>query len=91
MGVKTSGPRLRLPAPLPLRDMQQPPKILADMYGLSVQKDFLIDVDEAITAEKARVLVELSGYLGYSAILSADAHTWLRSWTRTEPVNMVRQ
>ncbi|KUI57463.1 putative catechol O-methyltransferase 2 [Cytospora mali] len=71
------------------RDTWNTPKILADMHEFLAQFDFLIGIgsakmkplDELLTAERARVLVELGGYLGYSAILcaGADAHTWLRS------------
>lgn len=58
-----------------------PPKILAAMDTFAATQDFLISVGpdkeriltEIIHKEKPRVLVEVGGYIGYSAILFADA------------------
>ncbi|KAJ4393927.1 hypothetical protein N0V93_003144 [Gnomoniopsis smithogilvyi] len=58
-----------------------PAKILALMDEFSAQEDFLISIgpnkqqilDDIITTKKPTVLVELGGYIGYSAILFADA------------------
>ncbi|KAF3761854.1 S-adenosyl-L-methionine-dependent methyltransferase [Cryphonectria parasitica EP155] len=58
-----------------------PSKVLAAMDEFSAQEDFLISVGSdkerlltgILAAEAPKVLVELGGYLGYSAILFADA------------------
>lgn len=58
-----------------------PAKILAAMDHFAAHQDFLISVGpdkariltEMVAKEKPHVLVEVGGYLGYSAILFADA------------------
>ncbi|ESZ95576.1 hypothetical protein SBOR_4056 [Sclerotinia borealis F-4128] len=63
------------------RDPIGPSNVLATIDEFSLQEDFLISVGpkkavilrDLIMQEKPKVLVELGGYLGYSAVLFADA------------------
>ncbi|KAL7785555.1 S-adenosyl-L-methionine-dependent methyltransferase [Trichoderma ceciliae] len=65
-----------------LEDMRgSPSKLLSAIDEFSTKHDFLISIgghkanvlSDLVTKEKPRTLVELGGYLGYSAILFADS------------------
>ncbi|KAE8447881.1 hypothetical protein EG329_010110 [Mollisiaceae sp. DMI_Dod_QoI] len=73
-----------------------PPTLLAAIDEFSYKRDFLISIgphkagilSELIEKEKPRTIVELGGYLGYSAILFAHVMKSKVQRTREEPSNL---